>query len=294
MNWNALKLFLAIKNKGTLSGAAKELEINHSTAFRRLNTLEKDIGGRLFERLRLGYKLTAMGEEMLDTAKNISNCFDDLERQVVGKDVQPKGIVKITAPNNITYRYLPRYLAVFRLLYPEIQIELLASNLEFNMNNRQADIAIRATSSPPGHLIGRKLRTIKWSVYSSTAYEQQAGSPQNLDELKNHRLIGAAGGMRSLPGFIWLENKFPQQIHVRSDDMVTMSFLAESGQGLAFLPNDQQRPEIKKLFTFEPAKASFLWILTHPDLRNVKRIKLLMQHLTKAFAEDDDINVYWK
>ncbi len=289
MDWNSLKFFIAIAENGSLSAAAKVLGINHSTAFRRINAFEKEIGGRLFERLSHGYELTPTGEELLVLAQKISNSFDDMERRIIGKDIQPKGTVKITAPNNIAYRYLPRYLAEFHHLYPEIHIELLASNLEFNMSNRQADIAIRATPSPPEHLVGRQLRTIAWSVYGSEAYEHESGLPNNLEELQNHRLIGATGGMSSLPGFNWLEMNHPKQIHVRCDDLVSMSYFAESGQGLAFLPNDQQRPEIKKLFTFEPGETSNLWLLTHPDLRYVERIKLVMQHLTKSFSEENNI-----
>jgi len=58
---------------------------------------------------------------------------------------------------------------------------------------------------------------------------------------------------------------------------------------LAFLPNDQQRTEIKILFTFERGETSNLWLLTHPDLRYVERIKLVMQHLTKSFFEENNI-----
>ncbi len=286
MDWNALKIFLAIAHSGTLAGAAKALGINHSTVFRRLNTFEDEIGGRLFERLSHGYELTSAGQELLARAKKIADSFDDIERYIVGKDIQPKGQVKITAPNNIAYHYLPRYLAKFSLLYPDIHIELLASSLEFNMTNRQADIAVRATPSPPDHLIGRQVASIKWGVYSSHTYGDKFTLPDTLEDLQNHALIGAAGGMRSLPAFVWLEKNRSQQICTRCDDLVAMSYFAESGQGLAFLPNDQQRPGITKLFPFKPGKTSKLWLLTHADLRNVERIKLVMRYLTNAFAEE--------
>lgn len=286
MNWNALKLFLAIAENGSLSGAAKALGVNHSTIFRRLNSFEEDIGGRLFERMSQGYELTPLGEEVFERARHIAGAFDSLERAIVGKDIQPKGIVRITAPNNIAYRYLPRYLAGFRLLYPEIQIQLLVSNLEFNMSNRQADIAVRATPSPPEHLVGRQLRAIQWGVYGSKAYVEKSGAPRKLEDLQGHTLIGATGAMRNLPGFIWLEKNLPQQIQTRCDDLVAMSYIAEAGQGLAFLPDDQQRPQIKKLFAYGPGESSKLWLLTHPDLRQVERIKLVMRYLTTAFNEE--------
>lgn len=286
VDWNALKMFLAIADSGTLTGAAKTLEVNHSTVFRRLNAFEDEIGGRLFERLNHGYELTAMGEELLPEARKIADSFDDMERHIVGKDIQPKGTVKITAPNNIAYRYLSRYLTEFGQIYPDIRIELLISNLEFNMTNRQADIAVRATTAPPEHLVGRKVRSIGWGVYASKIYKDKHGCPGTINQLKEHILIGAAGSMKSLPAYLWLEKKYPQQIKIRCDEMTAMAAFVEAGQGLAILPDDQQRPEIKKLFTFDSGVSSDLWLLTHPDLRYVERVKLVMQHLAKSFSEE--------
>lgn len=289
MDWNSLKIVLAIGKSGSLSGAANSLDINHSTVFRRLNAFEEEIGGRLFERLPHGYKLTALGEELFAIATDIEESFDDLERQIVGKDIQPKGVVKITAPNNIAYRFLPRYLTSFLKEYPEIRIEILASNLEFNMTNRQADIAIRATPSPPEHLVGRLLRKVTWSVYAANKAKDRTHYPRKLEDLGKHRLIGATGMMRNLPAFIWLEKHLSEQIFTRCDDLVAMSYLAQAGHGLAILPDDQYRPEIKKLFTFAPGETSELWILTHADLRHVERIKLVMQHLANAFQKDKNL-----
>ncbi len=286
MDWNALKMFLAIADSGTLAGAAKSLGVNHSTVFRRLNAFEDEIGGRLFERLSHGYELTPMGEELLIEAKKIATSFDDMERHIVGKDFQPKGTVKITAPNNIAYRYLPRYLTEFNRSYPDINIELLVSNLEFNMNNRQADIAVRATPEPPEHLVGRRIRSITWGVYASKIYKEKSACPKNINQLSGHALVGAAGSMRNLPAYIWLDKNLSQQIKTRCDELVAMAAFVEAGQGLALLPDDQQRPGIIKLFDFKLGENSDLWLLTHPDLRHVERIKLVMQHLAKAFAEE--------
>lgn len=286
MDWNSLKVFLAIARCGSLSGAANELVVNHSTIFRRLHAFEETIGGKLFERVNNSYELTALGYELFELAQNIENSFDGIERHIVGKDFQPKGVVKITAPNNIAYRYLPRYISDFNDKYPDIRIELLVSNQEFNMSNRQADIAVRATGSPPEHLIGKQVNTLSWSVFGSEKYEDKFGLPTNIDELKNHTLIGAAGIMNRLPAFIWLEKHYSSQIITRSDDLTAMSYLVESGQGLACLPDDQCRPEIMRLFPIQESQTSHLWLLTHPDLRNVERIKLVMQHLTDAFSSE--------
>ncbi|MFL1405327.1 LysR family transcriptional regulator [Marinobacter sp. M1N3S26] len=286
MDWNSLKVFLAVEQTGSLAGAARTLGVNHSTVFRRLNAFEEDLGARLFDRLPGGYALTPLGEELRELANRVDGAFNDIERRIAGRDVQPAGKVRITAPNNLAYRYLPDYLADLNRDYPDIRAEILVSNQEINMSSRQADIAVRVTAAPPEHLVGRKVRSIGWSVYGSQAYRNKHGFPVSPDELQHHRLIGASGGMLRLPAFVWLERTLAHCVTARSDDLVAMSWLAQGGHGLALLPNDQQRPELETLFPFPPGKSSDLWLLTHPDLRRVERIKLVMRHLSDAFAGD--------
>ena len=286
MNWESLKVFLTIAESGSLSAAAQILGVNHSTIFRRLNAFEEQLGSRVFERFNSGYELTSAGEELLVYARKIADSFDDLERHVVGKDFQPRGIVKITAPDNIAYSYLSRYLTEFNQIYSEIQIELLVSNLQFNMSSRQADIAVRAASSVPEHLVGRQAGVISWSVYAGSNYTGLQ-LPKSIEELEGHQLIGATGSMANLPAFIWLDKNMSDQICMRCDDLVAMSRFAEAGLGLAILPDDQLRPEIKQLFRFEPAGTSGLWLLTHPDLRNVERIRLVMKYLADTFSQEE-------
>lgn len=287
MNWDSLKIFLAVARSASLSGAASQLGVNHSTVFRRLHAFEEELGGRLFERLNNRYELTSVGHEVLGLAEGIENSFDAIDRYIVGKDFQPKGSVKITAPHNIAYHYLPRYLTAFKQRYPDIVVELLVSNQEFNMNNRQADIAVRATPMPPEHLVGRKVSEIGWSVFGSREYADRQGFPRTFEELGQHSLIGATGAMRNLPAFALLEKHFSNQVVTRCDELVAMSHFAELGQGLTFLPDDQLRPNLEKILTLEAVKPSHLWLLTHPDLRNVERIKLVMQHLANSFSEEN-------
>ena len=299
MDWNALRTFLAIARNGSLSGAARDMLVNHSTVFRRLNQFEEQVGTRLFERLNEGYRLTTAGEALLPKAEQISELFDGLERDLAGQDYQPRGTVRITAPYNIATHFLPRHLRAFNLLYPEIQVELIASNEAFNLSRREADIAVRATRKPPEHLIGRKVCTLGWGVYaqdssqltsqkagevqSQTARDQTCPLPTNLDELQHHRLIGADGTMAQVAAFRWLDDHNPQQIVARSNDLLAMAALAKQGYGLALLPDDQLSLGLKRLFTFDPGGQSDFWLLCHPDLRGVERIRLLMAYLAECF-----------
>lgn len=284
MDWNALKSFLAIAEQGSLSGAAALLGVNHSTIFRRLQAFEQELGGRLFDKLENRYVLTPMGEELLVYAKRASGLFNEIERSLVGKDVRPSGVVKITAPFNLATRFLPQALAEFRKSYPDIEIELLSSNQMVNMNNRLADIAIRSTDKPPVHLVGKKVTSIPWGIFSAADQSIAACERVSIDELSEYPLIGGAGAMQDLNVFAWLEKHFSAHISTRCDELTAMSYFAQAQQGLAFLPLDQSREGLAQVGDLPPQFNSELWILLHPDLRKVERIRLVYDHLANYFS----------
>ncbi|MEH6445354.1 MAG: LysR family transcriptional regulator [Oceanospirillaceae bacterium] len=288
LDWNALKIFIAIYQHRTLVNAAKSLGMSHTTIYRRLNEFEAEVG-RLFERLNGQYELTELGEEMMVHAQKVNLSVEDIERNIAGKDTQPKGIVKITAPSSFAYRDLPEHIAKLSMLYPDIQLELLVTELELSMTNRKADIAIRVTSSPPEHLVGREIRRIKWGVYANSEYETKYGKLNDLSDLANHRLIGATGLLSNHPAYLWLEKKNSASIGLRTDDLVAMSALANTGHWLAILPEDLANKELQCLLKFDPIADNQLWILTHPDLRKVERIKVVMKYLALALSEPKSI-----
>lgn len=284
MDWNALKTFRAIARHGTLAGAARELGVNHSTVFRRINEFEKALGSRVFERLKEGYQLTSTGEALWQRSDQIELAFADLEHSLMGQDLKPRGNIVITAPDNLAFSYLPEYLAEFRQQYPEVTIELIVSNENFSLTRREADIAVRAADKVPEHLVGHQITRYGWSFFIGEKW--QGTLPETLEEIGDYPLIGGEGHMSQLQAFRWLDKKYRQQQVVRSNNLVAMTAMAEAGIGIALLPDDQNRKTIRRLFSCPPANRSALWLLTHPDIRHVERIKLLMGHLRESFKGD--------
>jgi DNA-binding transcriptional LysR family regulator len=117
--------------------------VNHSTVFRRINQFEDSLGVRLFDRLPEGYRLTQAGEELKEHAQRIHGEVDALSLRVGGKDFQPSGVVRITAPDGLVYNYLSHYLKSFCKRYTAITIEINVSNKDLNLSRRKADIAVR-------------------------------------------------------------------------------------------------------------------------------------------------------
>lgn len=286
MDWNHLKTFLAVKDHGTLEEAARHLQVSHTTAFRHLRAFENALGSQLFDRISGRYQLSAAGEEMLTLAHRISGGFDEIERRIAGRDIQAKGLVTLTAPTSFSYSFLPDYIAACGEAHPDIRIELLVTNQELNMSRRTADVALRVSKAPPDHLVGRQVASIEWAAYACDAYLKNHGTPKDLEDLKAHCLIGATGDLSSHAAFVWMDKHASDSVVQRCDELVSMAHFAAAGRGLALLPDDVRMPGFQRCFTFTPAGRNKVWLLTHPDLRNVTKIRIVMRFLASALSSD--------
>jgi molybdate transport repressor ModE-like protein len=163
--WDDLRTILAIARAGSLSGAARELKVSHATVFRRLGHIEERLGVKLFERGRGGYAPSPAGEEIADAATRIEAEVIGVERRVIGRDLRPAGTVRVATTDTLLIGLLSPVFAAFREAYPDIALEVSVSNAVVNLSRREADVAIRPTTAPPEHLIGRRLVTIEQAVY---------------------------------------------------------------------------------------------------------------------------------
>ncbi|VAW87626.1 Transcriptional regulator, LysR family [hydrothermal vent metagenome] len=286
LDWNDLRFFLAVAEQGSLSAASKILNVNHSTVFRRINQLEKSIGVRLFERLADGYQLTQAGEDMAQHVARMRNEVDALTLQVAGKDFQPAGIVRITAPSSLAYYYISYYLKFFCKKYPGISVELNVSNENLDISRRETDIAVRSTATPPQHLIGKKIFSLSWAFYASEEYLRGRGTPSSMLELSGHDLIGPDGRVSHLKAFEVLNKNLGPDYRIRGNDLMVIASLAIAGNGIALLPDDQVYTKMKRLFTMEPLVTSDIWILTHQELRATERVRLLMNFIVDSFRNE--------
>ncbi|MGD2128242.1 MAG: LysR family transcriptional regulator [Lysobacterales bacterium] len=287
MDWDHLRYFLAVAHSGSLSGAAASLGVNHSTVFRRINALERQLGVRLFDRLREGYLLTAAGEAVCEEASRAADSIDALQRAVLGQDHALGGDVRITTAPNLATHFVAPALAELRISHPGIRVEVAVSDTDYDLARRQADLALRATPAPPEYLVGRHVLAVPWFVYGSPSYMKRCGTPRAMPELAGHDLVGADEALRRLPALEWLHSSYPNERFVATANQLnTVAALIAAGLGLGVLPADQHREGIVRLFAMEPALTSELWMLSHPDLRRVARIRAVSDHLLGALRAD--------
>lgn len=287
MDWNDIRYFLAIAQARTLAGAARSLAVNHSTVFRRLNDLEQEIGVRLFDRLPEGYRLTETGKDLLEHAYQAHTAVDAFARTAAGRDESLAGDVRLTAAPNLAFQHIPPALKNLHGRHPGIRVEVVVSDSDYDLTRREADIALRATLRPPDHLVGRKVAELIWYMVASPEYLKARGRPKSMTELEQHALIGADQSFQRLEVFRRFHRRFARNRFVAtSNSLSAMAALAEQGLGVAVLPSDQFHAGLERLFAFEPGVSGALWLLTHPDLRGVARIKAVSDALYQQLAND--------
>lgn len=281
MDWNDLRVILAIGRSGSLSGAARILGLNHSTVFRRINAIEQRLDVRLFDRLPSGYVPTEPGEAALRSAEHIDEEINGLSRELLGADLRLQGSIRITAPEGLSLLLLMPLLADFCSEHPGIQIDLASTGSALQLSRREADLAVRVTGRPPDTTIGRRVCGFRFGLYASPTYLSRAGQC----DLAEHDWILTDDSRDWFPQQTW--NRLgPQQAKVvfNSNSILAALNAAKLHMGIAPLPCflGDGEPGLVRVETPGEDLSLELWLLTHPDLRHTARIKALMAYLLEA------------
>lgn len=274
-----LRLVRAIAAAGSLSGAAKRLGVDHSSAFRRLGALEARLGARLFERARDGYAPTPAGEAAIATAGRVSEELAALDRQLAGEDLRLTGRVRVTTTDTLLTLLAPMF-AALRAAEPGIAIEVAAANAFFTLTRRDADLAIRPAASAPEHLVARHVATVATALYAAPAYlaRHRGREPQQQDWIAPDDSLSHLGAARWIAAHI-----APERIVHRGDSLLALQAAAKAGIGFAALPCflADREPGLRRVGAPLGEAAVPLWLISHPDLRRVRRIRSVAEFLAE-------------
>ncbi len=288
MNWDDYRYFLAVAATGSLSAAARRLGQSHSTVLRRLDKLETVLDARLFERFQNGYVLTAAGDELLALLAPLDDGMNDVARQMSGRNAALQGTIRVTTTDTLLEALLLPALAEFRRLQPGIVLQVTVDNSFLNLTRREADVAIRPSNTPPDRLAGRKLGTLRTAPYASRAYLDTIDSagPQGGDWAKLD-WVAPDDALAHLAQARWLREHVPAERTALSVDSLvgmTAAVAAGLGAGMLLCLLADTRPDLVQLAPPVPALDTDVWVLTHPDLRRVNRIRTFTEFLYTRLA----------
>jgi len=288
MEWNDLHLVLAVCREGTLSGAARVLDVNHSTVFRRIGAIEEKLGVRLFERFATGYVMTEAGEAMLEVGERVENEILGLSRELIGRDLHLSGVLRVAVPDALLLKILMPHLNIFTQRYPEIQLEMVISNNYLNLTRREADVAVRVTQSPPEIVVGRRICAMMTTIYGSTEYLAR----QTVNAIESYKWLIPDESLAHLPISNWLNHKYPKvKTVLRCNTLLGLYEAAVQGLGVVSLPCFLADPDARLMRILVPPDelTSELWLLTHPDLRRTARVRALMDFLAEVLEKEKDL-----
>jgi DNA-binding transcriptional LysR family regulator len=287
-HWDDLRYFLAVARAHSLSGAARSLRVNHSTVFRRIAALEEQLGSRLFERLARGYELTAVGEEMLVIATRIEDDVLTLDRQVLGRDRQLSGSVRVTTVDEVL-EPIASSLGEFRAKYPGIQLEVNTDMQVLSLSRREADVALRPGGKPTEpDVIGRRLCDLVSSLYASRSYLARRPAPRRLGDLASHDLVTFDDARSHIVTHRWLmQHAGPERIAFRGGTMIALRTAIRAGLGIGVLPTFMCDPDPELVRVLKPIDEGKygLWLLMHSDLRQTCRVRAFVEFIAEVIEK---------
>lgn len=280
LDWNDLKVLVAVAEQGNLKKAAQELGVNPSTVWRKIQALEQQLGSQMLAGDRGGYQVTANGLLVIEHARKMAAHADAIQLQACATHLEVRGLIRVTAPSNLAWEVLPPLMQKFQQRHPDVTFELTENAAPLDIGKQEADIALRGTREAPDDTIAHFLRTVRWGVYAAPGLT--SATSLTVEELFQLPFIGYSQVQNS--AVRWLD-RYGRQAHVpvRCNSILTAYQCAVKGMGLVCLPENQQWA-LNSLYFLPPEYDSGLWILTHPEMRNAARIRAFWDFLIEELS----------
>ena len=278
--WELYRTFLAVFHEGSLSSAARSLDLTQPTIGRHVDALEEALGITLFTRSQRGLRPTAGATSLVPHVEAMASAAGALERVASGEALEERGVVRITASEMVGVEVLPPALASFRESHPKIAVELVLSNRTADLLRREADIAVRMVKPTQTMLTTKKLGVVRIGLHAHPRYLAAQGSPRSLQALRAHSIVGfdSQSSMRKLP-------QMPVAITrdlfaFRCDSDLGQYAAIRAGFGLGFCQTGLGKRDglvsiLRDALGFELG----IWLTMHRDLRTNRRVRLLFDHL---------------
>jgi len=279
LNWNDLRYVLAAGRTGTLAAAARRLGVNETTVARRIAEAERRLGARLFDRARGGVTPTDAGSVVIAGAEQVELQVQSVESAVSGVDREAAGTTRVTSVPILVNRVLAPALPALLDAHPQLHVDLNAEPRDLSLTKRQTDIALRL-ARPRGEpsALARRIGQLDYAVYASARSGQDRLAWITYDE-----------AMADLPQGRWIAERAARGGEdvgrVTVNDAEALIQAVRAGLGKSLLPRliADRDPELSCL-SDRPAELSReLWLMVHPDLRDLTRIRVVMDWLVSVF-----------
>lgn len=288
LDWNDLRYFLAVAEKGTTLAAGRALGVSQSTAARRVAALETALGLELFEKSPAGYLPTEAAGELIEAARAAEAAVHLLESKAAARKRGLSGVVRLTTTEAFATSFLLHAMRDFHAAYPGIRLDVITSDRRLDLGAGEADIALRAGPRPDQpDLAGRRIATERWAVYCSRAYADTRGFPQGVDEIAGHVFIGTDVTQHPGPVANWAAANVPAAaIGLRPSSVSAMFAAIRAGLGVGLMSDFVAAgdPALLRCFDIGIEPPYEIWLLAHERRRNAAQVRAVLDYLSGYFA----------
>jgi DNA-binding transcriptional LysR family regulator len=295
MNWDDLRVFLAVARNRRLSSAAKSVGLDSTTVSRRLARLEKSLDATLFEQYSGVHQLTERGSELLQHAEAIeAAALSAQEAADVGQSLG--GRLRVSIPEGFAW-LVSQELHTFHKRHPQVAIDFVVATSgrgHLSPSKREAEIDLTALRPARGPVTVRRLVSPTTQLYASKGYLQEHGPIDSLADLANHTLVGHIDDLLLTPELNYLaEIGTVEEPILHSSSILVQYNLVASGAGIAMLPNfiAAQSSDLQVLLPEHVRLVRHLWMVVHQDMRRIPRVRAFTNWLLEVIQAKQSLLV---
>ncbi|MCS3738828.1 LysR family transcriptional regulator [Rhizobium sp. BK661] len=291
MNWDDVRIFLAVARTGQILAASKRLGLNHATLSRRLTSLEEALKSRLFVRRTNGCELTAEGEVFLASAERMETEILSVQANLGRTDTAIAGTVRVGAPDGFGVSFLAPRIGRLIERHPELKIQLVPVPRSFSLSQREADIAITLERPEQGRLVSAKLTDYTLGLYASRSYAELNGLPADAEQLKQHRRIGYVEDLifsQSLNFTGEVMRNWNAGFEISSATGQTEAVLSGAGIGILHDYIARQHPALVRILPDISIRRAY-WTTFHESARELVRVRTVSDFLQELVAAERHI-----
>ena len=282
-DWNDLRYVLVLSRTGRLAKAAQHLGVNETTIARRVARIEKVLGSKLFERVNGLLLTTEIGHVVVQYAERVEVDMNEVKYAATGADAKAAGSVRLTAIPLILNWVLVPALPTLLNVHPLLQLQLVAEPRNLSLMNREADIALRlARPDKEYRAVGRCIAKLEYAVYGPAALSPQALPWITYDSSRSY-----------LPHVTWMAEAIKEEptagvsLIVNDSDLAVHAVRAGLGRSLLPCCLGDHEPGLSRQSGPKPSLSRELWLLVHPDLKHLVRIRTVISWIEEVIADLD-------
>ncbi|SHL72060.1 transcriptional regulator, LysR family [Roseovarius litoreus] len=274
VQWDDLKIFLAVARAESLSGAGRILKVDPATVGRRIARLETDLGAPLFAKSPMGYALSDAGQRLMGHAVRVEQAVEGVAEEMAGRSGGMTGQIRIGAPDGAANFVLPQVCARIAEENPDLEVQIVALPRVFNLTRREADMVIAVSPPTAGRLSVQRITDYKLHLAASRRYLRAHPKITRLEDLRGHRVVGYIQDMIFDKELDYLREAGIERVNLASNSVSVQINWVRQGGGIGVV-HDFSIPFVRGVVKLLPEAFSLtrsFYLVRHADDRRLERL----------------------